>query len=372
MQFHAPISMPRPAPARSEIEQVGVMLQNARKPVVIAGGGIKAAGAEDVLQQFSEKYALPVAIAFRRHDVFPNDHPNYIGHLGLGAPEELRDTVAVADVVLVLGSRLSEVTTQDYSLLQPNQKLIHVDIHEESLGKVYPPTVGIVADCKEAITALLDLPVEVCFQEWTKKAHAQYVAATNVDAKVINHHIIHCMQEMLPHDAVITNDAGNFASWLHRYYPFTQKDTYIGPTSGAMGYGLPAAIGAKLADPDRVVVSLSGDGGLMMTVQELETAVRHQVATIHIVFNNDMYGTIRMHQEMHYPGRVVGTDLGAVSFTKLAESLGANGIKVETADEFKHALGVALQNTTATLIEVITDQEQISAGKTITALRKKI
>src|SRR5690606_6096469 len=176
--------------------------------------------------------------------------------------------------------------------------------------------------------------------------------------------------KMLPRDTLLTNDAGNFAGWLHQYYPFPGKKTYIGPTSGAMGYGMPAAIGAKMAEPERTVLSFSGDGGFMMTVQELETAVRHKVGIIALVFNNEMYGTIRMHQEIHYPHRVIATDLGNIHFADLAKSLGAIGFQVSTGNEFEKALAKALNmKDIPVVIEILTDKERISVSKTITELR---
>src|SRR5690606_12002803 len=180
----------------------------------------------------------------------------------------------------------------------------------------------------------------------------------------LNKQVIAILAEELPHDAVITNDAGNFAGWLHAYYPFTEKHTYVGPTSGAMGYGLPAAIGAKLANPDKIVVSLSGDGGFMMTFPELETAVRHRIPVIALVFNNRMYGTIRMHQEIHYPYRVIGTDLGNISFKGLAESVGAYGYYVETSEQFRDALKDAIAKNAPCVIEIIAARTQISVTRT--------
>ncbi|WP_029268672.1 thiamine pyrophosphate-binding protein [Virgibacillus alimentarius] len=374
MQFYQAFQVPRPAPSAAEMNQVEEVLRTAKKPVIIAGGGIKSAGAEAALQQFAEQYHLPVAVAFRRHDVFPNDHPHYIGHLGLGANKDLVRIVQAADVVLVLGSRLSEVTTQDYSLLGPEQKLIHIDMDAATLGKVYPAHLGIVADCREALKVFHQRApsFQIPWKQWTKDAHAFYEQSSALDydeSWVINQKIIYELLAHLPDSAIITNDAGNFASWMHRFYRFKQKDTYIGPTSGAMGYGLPAAIGAKLAQPDKVVVSLSGDGGFMMTSQEIETSIRCGVPIVSIVFNNNMYGTIRMHQEMHYPERVVATDLGNVSFSKLAQSMGAAGVTVASAADFKTALQKALNRETTTVIEVITEKEEISAGKTIQSIR---
>lgn len=374
MQFGPAITIPRPAPSKDEMSLVESMLQQAKKPLIIAGGGIKLAQAEEELLAFIERYPIPVMSAFRRHDVFPNNHHLYSGHLGLGTPQLVLQTVKEADVILALGTRLSEVTTQDYTLLSPEQKLIHVDIEQEVIGKVYPPDLAIIADVKEALKGFGDMTLTQSWSSWANESNLRFRKNSSLevnDKDVINKHIIRSMVDMLPKNTIITNDAGNFAGWLHGLYPFTEKHTYVGPTSGAMGYGLPAAIGAKLARPDKTVVSLSGDGGFMMTFQELETAVRENIPIIALVFNNCSYGTIRMHQEIHYPERVIGTNLGTVSFSALANGVGAVGYTVFTISEFNDAIGLAIEHSTPTVIEIMTDVEQISVSSTITSIREK-
>jgi acetolactate synthase I/II/III large subunit len=365
--------VPKPAPSRQDILRVQDILQNAKRPVVIAGGGVKLSKAERELLLFAEKFTIPISVSFRRHDVFPNDHPLYVGHLGLGTPKGIIETVKQADAIIAIGTRLSEVTTQDYRLLSAGQTLIHIDIDANELGKVYPPVAAIMADCKEALSKLLEIDIQPSWHDWATSRRKIYEQASTlpVEKRNVNESVIASLQEHLPQGAIITNDAGNFAGWLHSFFQFTKKHTYIGPTSGAMGYGMPAAVGAKLAYPDRVVVSLSGDGGFMMTVQELETAARYHVPIISIVFNNSMYGTIRMHQELRFPKRVIGTGLGTVSFAELAKCFHANGIRVETEEEFADALIQALKETKPTVIEVMTDPNQISATSTIEQLRKR-
>src|SRR5699024_10916951 len=191
------------------------------------------------------------------------------------------------------------------------------------------------------------------------------------ESSAINEQVIAVLQKMLPENALLTNDAGNFVSWLHQYYAVTKPHTYVGPTSGAMGYGLPSAIGAKLAYPEKTVVALAGDGGFMMTANELETAVRYHIPIIAVVFNNNMYGTIRMHQEMHYPEKVIGTDLGDVSFEKMAKSVGAAGYTVRTIEEFQQAFQKAKEANSVSVIEIITEKEQISVAATIGEIRKR-
>lgn len=371
-----PVKKPAPAPNSYEIAMIESYLQTAKKPLIIAGGGVISANGEEELIAFAEQNDLPVVAAFRRHDVFPNHHPLYCGHLGLGTDKQILATVKLADVIIAIGTRLSEVTTQDYSLLSTNQTLIHIDIDEDILGKTYPPTVGVIADAKEALNALRQIDVNGNWQNWITTRRVVYEASCKQSIEfdketLTNDDVIFVLRRCLPANAIMTNDAGNFAGWVHTYYQFQQKRTYIGPTSGAMGYGLLAAIGAKLAHPDRIVVSLSGDGGMLMTIQELETAVRYQVPIIAIVFNNCMYGTIRMHQEMHFPHKVIGTQLSDIDFVGLAKSLGASGVLVNSPKHLEEALLDAMKSNVPTLIEISMEQEQISVAHTITQLRKQ-
>lgn len=370
MQFGFVSERPKPAPSSIEGRKFQEILEQAKRPLIIAGGGVKRSNAEEELLAFAELFNIPVMTSFRRHDVFPNDHPLYAGHLGIGISEKVREMIKTVDVLLVFGTRLSEVTTQAYTLIQPKQKLIHVDISYESIGNVYPPILGIVADIKEALKQFSHLDISKNFKTWAKDCHQIYQQVLqHADDRTINRQVIELLKETLPHDAILTNDAGNFAAWLHTFYSFQEKKTYVGPTSGAMGYGMPAALGAKLANRDRLVVSLSGDGGFMMTAQELETAVRYELPIISLVFNNRMYGTIRMHQEIHYPEKVIGTDLGDVSFVQLAKSLGAEGFFAQTLQDVKQSLQKAISLQKPTVIEIFTDQEYITVGQTITDLQ---
>ncbi len=376
MNFGSPVIVPAPCPALEEINQVKELLASAQCPVILAGGGVIASNAEQLLVQFAEKYDIPVVASFRRHDAFPNNHRLYAGHAGLGTFPSVLNTLRGADLVLAIGTRLSEVTTQDYSIISDRQKLIHIDIDYNTIGKVYNPDIGIVSDAKSALKELLTVDIDRQWTEWSTKRRADYVqdlmVDTNEDEQWINiKQVIQTMQENLQEDAIITNDAGNFAGWLHSFYSFNQPKTYIGPTSGAMGYGLPAAIGAKMAHPQKTVVSLSGDGGFMMTVQELETASRYGVPVIALVFNNNLYGTIRMHQEIHYPERVIGTELNHVDFAKMGESLGVKAVKVSTNKEFDQVFKEALSSEKPVVIEIATNPEKISISETISSIREK-
>lgn len=374
MYFGAPFIKPTPVPSEMEIKQIEKVLQAAARPVIVVGGGIKSSQAEQRLVEFAQKFSIPVAVAFRRHDCFPHNHPLYIGHLGLGADKKLLQAIRYADVIIALGTRLSEVTTQDYSLIQRDQKLIHIDIDYDTLGKVYSPSVGVVADINNALEKMLEMNVSVNWKAWANKQNEAYVKSSKllVDTNAsLNNHVMEILLSKLPEDSLITNDAGNFAGWLHKFYKFNYPHTYVGPTSGAMGYGMPAALGAKLAFPEKKVVAFAGDGGFMMTVQELETAVRYKIPIICLLFNNNMYGTIRMHQEIHYPYKVIGTNLGEVSFAKLAESMGAKGYTVRTAEQFSQAFEKAVQINDIVVIDILTDREQISVQQTIEQIRNK-
>lgn len=375
MQLGQVFNKIRPAPSEEAINHFQKLINKAKHPVILAGGGVKLSQSEEELVQFAETNSIPVYTAFRRHDVFPNDHPLYGGHLGLGTHPKIIQSVKNADVVLIFGTRLSEVTTQDYQLFGANHTLIHIDIDYDVVGKIYQPELAIIADLKELLKKLSQLKIETQWQEWAKQCNNIYknvslLRVTENDS--IYHHVFDVLNKTLSKDTILTNDAGNFAGWLHSYYVFKEKHTYIGPTSGAMGYGLPAALGAKIANPDKTVIALSGDGGFMMTFAELETAVRHQIPIISLVFNNRMYGTIRMHQELTFPNRVIATELGEISFKGLAENVGAIGYCVNNRGEFEYALNTALKNNTKpTVIEIVADQEQISVTKTITELRNR-
>ena len=371
-----PVRIPRPRPSAAEVAVCHALLSSAERPLIIAGAGVRLSGAETRLVEFAERWGVPVAAAWRRHDAFPNDHPLYAGHLQLGAHPEVVRTVREADVLLALGTRLGEITSQRYTAIAPSQRIAQVDIEPSMIGKSHPAELGIVADLAEALEALLEAgPPPREPSEWVRERRKAYeqVSAVPVeehDDRVDNRQIIRMLREALPDDAVLTNDAGNFSGWLHAFFPFRRPGTYVGAASGAMGYGLPAAIGAKLARPDRTVVSLSGDGGFLMTVQELETAVRLRLPIVALVFNNNMYGTIRMHQERRYPHRTIGTDLGNPDLVALAASFGAFGALVTADAEFPAVLRGALAQDRPAVIEIRTDPEQISVWRTIAELRE--
>lgn len=360
-----------PEPSEDAVREALERIRAAERPVVIAGGGVTRTKSADLLARLAEKLNVPVVTAFRRFDAFPNSHSHYAGWLGFGSEQGLLDYIKDADLVVALGTRFSQVTAQDYTLLGEQTELIQVDVCPDSIGKVYAPVLGITADVKRFLEKALDMAVpaeEQEKQQALQRLHAAYLAFSSPPKDYEEKHVdmdglLHDMVKSFPPDAILTSDAGNFFGWLSRYYRFDRQGTYIGPTSGAMGYGLPAAIGAKMACPDKMVVSFSGDGGFMMTMQELETAARLQVPVIAIVVNNNMYGTIRAHQEKHFPGRVVATELSNANFAELAKLFGCYGEQVRKNADFLPALEKAKASGRPAVIEVLTNPEILSASQ---------
>lgn len=378
MEFQETEILSNPRPEHQAVVRALEILQQAKRPVIIAGGGVTGTKSARELVELAEKLKAPVATAFRRFDAFPNQHPYYIGQLGVGAAPYLVECVREADVVLALGTRFSQITTQNYTLLTSKTKLIHVDISADELNKVYRPALGIVADTKNFMLDLLaelgessrSEAREAYIQEQRKK-YEQYseVRVTSGQDYVNLEGIMGDLMNHLPADTIFTSDAGNFYGWMSRHYRFQEEGTFVGPTSGAMGYALPAAIGAKVAQPEKTVVAYAGDGGFMMTVQELETAVRNRIPVLAIVANNNMYGTIRMHQEKHFPERVIATELSNPNFAEIMINMGGYGELVEKNEDFVPALQRALASPKPALIEVRIDPQQVSVAKTIEELR---
>lgn len=380
MADYSPYHVRRPQAHREDVKQAVAEISKAKRPVLIAGGGVIHAKAQPLLVQFAEKLSLPVVTAFRRFDAFPNTHNCYAGWLGFGTPRSLLDEIKEADVVVALGTRFSQVGTQDYTLLSDQTKLIHIDICPDIFGKVYAPALAIEADAKSFLELALeaaDSQSVPAGKERAEKLHSEYIEFSETKADYTDEFtdmdgVMHDIAAQLPKDAIITNDAGNFFGWLSRYYRFEKENTYVGPTSGAMGYGLPAAIGAKLAHPDRPVVSFSGDGGFMMTMQEIETAVRYKIPVISIVVNNNIYGTIRTHQEMHFPDRVIGTGLTNPDFAEVARLFGAHGEKVEKNADFIPALQRAMASGRPSVIEVTINPDILSVGQDKKKVQEKL
>ena len=372
-------------PAPGALREVRTMLLAAKQPFVIVGGSGWDAGAVAAMQRFAEAWNLPVGCAFRFQDLFDNRHPNYAGDVGIGINPKLAARVREADLILAVGARLGEMTTGGYTLLQaprPAQKLIHVHAGPEELGRVYAADLMLLSAMACAARALEGLapPPELSWKEWTAQAHADYEANHEPlpVAPMDMAEVVKTIQRLAPEDSVLTNGAGNYSGWLHRYYRYPGMQhggrTQLAPTSGAMGYGVPAAIAASLLEPDRTVINLAGDGDFLMTGQELATATGYRAGTgkgklIVIVVDNGTYGTIRMHQERDYPGRVSGSDLYNPDFALLAQAHGWLSHALRKTAEFEAAFAAALSADKPTLIHLKLDADVSTTRTTLTAIR---
>ena len=381
---HAGARTPRPMPKVRQgldadaIRKIGTRLQAAERPVVILGGSGWSADAQSAFQAWLEANHLPAALSFRRKDLVSSDSPACIGEIGLSPNPKLVERLRAADLVLTLGARLGDNPTQGYTLFTPDQtaeRLIHIHPAPEELGRVWPAALAAVADPGTAALALarLDLQQGGRWAGWCAEGRADYEAFLQpvaVTGQVNLSEVVAHMAEVLPADAIVCNGAGNFASWLHRFYRHRAWPTQLAATSGAMGYGVPAAIAAKLVHPEREVVCFAGDGDFLMTGQELATAVQYGANLVTIVIDNGSYGTIRAHQERRYPGRISGTDLRNPDFAAYARSFGAWAARVERTADFPAALAAARAADSPALIHLLTDVEDIAPGRTITELRR--
>ena len=368
-------------PAPGTLREVRTRLLAAQRPLVIAGGSGWDAEAASALQRFAENWRLPVACGFRFQDCFDNGHPLYAGDVGLGVAPKLAQRIQDADLILALGVRLGEVTTGGYTLLaapRPVQTLIHVHAGPEELGRVYAADLLLQASMACAAKALetLAAPLELPWADWSAAARADYEAnqVPHAVEPLDMAEVVKTMQRLAPADAVWCNGAGNFSTWLHRYlrYPGLQHHgrSQLAPTSGAMGYGLPAAVAAALLCPDRTVVNLTGDGDFLMTGQELATATAYGAKKlVNVLVDNGSYGTIRMHQEREFPGRVLGTALANPDFAALARAYGWQAQRVERTAEFGPAFAAALAAGVPTMIHVVLDEDVSTSRTTLSALR---
>ena len=363
-------------PGPGDMQKLQKLLAGAKRPFVILGGSAWTREACNDMQRFAEANELPVGCAFRFQDLFDNNHPNYVGDVGIGINPVLAERVKMADVLLVVGARLGEMTTSGYTLLDspvPRQKLVHVSPAAEELGRVFQPELGIVSAPVPFARALAALP-KVEAPAWkgaAAEARADFEAWTarrEIPGKVQMWDVVDYLNKHAP-DAIYTNGAGNFATWLHRFHRYPSFRSQLGPTSGAMGYGVPAAIAAKIARPERTVVCFSGDGDFLMCGQELATAIQYDVAVVIVIVNNGMYGTIRMHQEKHYPGRVVGTDLRNPHFAAYARAFGAVGEIVEETAQFGPAFERIVASGKPGIIDIHLDPQAITPNTTLDKLR---
>ena len=368
----------RPNPDPKLIEEMIGRINAAKKPVLLAGSGTQYSGARPELIDFSEKFHIPVLTSYKRQDAFPNSHPNYIGNL-TNANKHARTLVSKeADLVVVIGSRLNQQTTGVFSLPRPGQPFIQIDADEQNIGQNSRPDVGIVSDAKSALIVALKhqgpRPNE-SRAAWIAEHHAaQKRYSTPFERPTRRASMEGVMADLkatLPSDAITTTDAGSFGQWPQRYLEFEHPDSYISPTLGCMGTGVPYAVAAKLAHPGRLVVAHVGDGGFLMTGQEMATAKQYGANVITIVYDNDGYNSIRMHQEAQYPGRQYGTDLVNPDFAALGSAYGALGLKVSRDEEFLPAFKKAMTADRSALIEVMTDFEYVTPSATLSELSGK-
>ncbi len=365
------------APSGQAMSALSAALAKAERPLMIVGGPGWSIETARHVEAFADKLSIPLATAFRYQDYVDNRHRCYVGCAGIGIDPKLAAAVKSADLLVVVGARLGEMTTSAYTLLDipnPKQTFVHVHPSPDELGTVYRADIPIVSTASAFADALRGLNVapKPAWAAQTAELRAACVAAWkplptpgNVQLERI---MRHC-SETLPEDAIVTNGAGNYAAFLHRYFEYKNYRSGLAPTSGSMGYGLPAAIAAKLASPKQTVVNFAGDGCFMMTCQELATAMMYDLPIVTVLVNNGMYGTIRMHQEREYPTRVVGTQLRNPDFAAFARSFGAHGETVTQTEQFGPALQRALASGVAAIIEVKTDPEAISVKQTISQLR---
>lgn len=371
-----PPAVPLAEVAPGSVAAVADALAGSSRPLVVPGGTLWSQDAAEDLARFAANWGLPVAVPFRRQGHMDNDHPNYVGDLGVGMNPALGQALQQADCILSLGSRLGDTLTRGYELMdpiRPHARVIHVHPSPDELGHLWRPDPGLVADPRQVVRALADLPAPGHrWDDWTaglRAAYDDWQQPQPTPGKVRMEAVMRWLSANLPPDAIITNGAGNYAAFIHRYYRFRRFGTQLAPTSGSMGYGLPAAIAAKLQHPDRVVVCLAGDGCLQMTVNELSSAVQHGAAVIVIIANNGRYGTIRMHQERSYPGRVSGTDLANPDFVALARAYGGHGEVVTRQEYFGDAFGRARAAGTLAVLELKLDPEALSTGATLSQTR---
>ena len=367
----------RAHPAPGDVDRAHRLLAEAERPLIIAGGGNWALAGRQALAALAEAADVPVAVSFRRQDLLDNEHPHYAGDLSTSVDPRLVQRVRDATHLLVLGARLGEMTTGGYTTIRPGRQrvpLVHVHPDPFELGRVFVPELAVAADPGAFAAALADQEFAAApdRRAWRVAAHADYLNASTPDAYAaeldMGQVMLH-LRASMPADTVITVDAGNFSGWSQRFWRFRHARSQLGPTSGAMGYSVPAGVAASILAPGREVISFVGDGGFLMSGQELATAVQHGARPLVLVVNNGMYGTIRMHQELAYPGRTIGTDLRNPDFAGLARVYGAHGERVTRTEQFPDALARARKSGTAAVIELVVDPGQITTRATLAELR---
>jgi acetolactate synthase-1/2/3 large subunit len=359
--------------AEEDLDRLVGLLSAAERPLIMVGGGGWSATASQQLQTFAETHDLPVCASFRCQDYFDNDHRCYVGHAGIGINPKLAQRIGDCDLLICVGARLGEMTSSGYALVDipnPQMKLVHVHPGAEEIGRVYRPDLGINASGPSFVAGIGRRKLESTghWGEWCRAARRDFEKSLELlptPGSAQMEQIVGYLREHLAPATIICNGAGNYTAWVHRYYRYRGYRTQLAPTSGSMGYGLPAAIAAKLEHPDRTVVCFAGDGCFLMTGQELATVSALSLKIVIVVVNNEMYGTIRMHQERSYPGRVIATGLRNPDFAALAESHGIRGVRVQSNEAFMDAYSASEEAEGAVLIEVMTDPNALTPVATL-------
>ena len=368
-----PTRIAEPAPDAAMLEEARALLATAKRPLILAGGCNWTEAGSAALVGFAEASDIPLIAAFRYQDQFDNFSPAYAGEAGVGMPAHVRRLMTEADVILAVNVRFGEMTTDGWTLLQvpvPVQKLIHVHGSDREIGKIYQPVLGLHAGPNAFAAALT--PVKGPWADWRARARADWEAGFDlpplpspVDMGVVTAHL----REVLPEDAVLTNGAGNFTVWPNKFYKFGPKARLLAPQSGAMGYGLPAAVAAKVQNPERTVICFAGDGDFQMNCQELATALQYGAQPIVLILNNGIYGTIRAHQEREYPARVSGTDMVNPDFVTLAKAYGFHSERVETTEDFPAAFARARASKTGAVLDLTIAPEALTPSVSLSQIR---
>jgi acetolactate synthase-1/2/3 large subunit len=370
----SPVHIEKGVPVSETIEKVQFALSDCKRPLIIIGSSTWSQSGQNALKSFAESSKIPVVAAFRYQDQFDNFSSAFCGEAGVGMPAHVSELIVASDLIIAINIRFGEMTTDAYSLLKvpiPDQKLIHVHSAESELGKIYLPDIAIHADPNEFSRCLEN--VSSRWEDWFSSARRKYLdslIAPKQPSMVDMGLVMQYLQKVLPSDVIITNGAGNFAVWPNKFYQFAGYSRLLAPQSGAMGYGVPAAIAAKSAFPNRTVVCFAGDGDFQMTCQELSTAAQIGIFPIILILNNSSYGTIRVHQEKNYPGRVSCTDIVNPNFTALAESFGFLGLRVGTTDEFYVAFESALNSERGAVLDLNVSSESLVPRQSLSDIRK--
>jgi acetolactate synthase-1/2/3 large subunit len=373
-----PFALVETSPGPAEMEKFADMLGDARAPIMLLGGSRWSQAASDAVGRFAQKYSIPVCTTFRRGHLFDQTHPCYAGDVGIGPNPKLIARIKAADLVIAIGGRLGELPSQSYTLFdipRPQTPFVHVHPGAEELGRVYSAHLPIHATPTAFAAALENLKFPRAPLGDAKSAHADYIEWTEMPTEqpggVNFGAVMVWLRDNLPADAILCNGAGNYAAWIHRFFRFRRFGQHVAPASGSMGYGVPAAVAMKRLHPDRPVVCLAGDGDYLMNGQEFATAVQYNLPFITIIVDNGMYGTIRMHQERDYPGRISATELLNPDFAAYARAFGGFGISVERTEDFPAAFKAAQASGKPAIIRLAIDGDAITPATTLTKIRAK-